>query len=110
MNKTPPYGLRKQSNTIDMIAERIGALEADAKDTGERLAKVEAKQDIAIDLLTEMRREASEARTQQALVLAETQKTERVRVTSRAKIVVGIAAALATGLGALMATLAGCGQ
>lgn len=107
--KTPPFGMpRKQSATIDQLHDRMTALEVDAKETGERLARVETKQDFSIELLAEIRREQYAEREARTMALAEAQKTERVRIGSRAKVIAAAFAAAGVLAGAVAAVLTGC--
>lgn len=105
--KTPPFGLPRPRHTFDSLHDRLLVLETDSKDQGERIARVETKQDVTIDLLRQMREDRTAERAQETVRAAETAQTERVRIGSRAKVIVGIATALGVIAGAVATVLAG---
>lgn len=78
--KTPPFGLQA-------ISDRVSVVEANDIATGERLARVETKVDLVVDLLVQERTDRAVAAAQNAL-------TERERISSRAKIIVAVLTAL----------------
>ena len=85
---------RSPERRFERIEERLDSLEPS-------VARVEGKLDILVSLAEKA--EERKARSEQ-----ESHRTERVRIGSRAKIVVGVATALGVIAGAIATALSGC--
>lgn len=108
--KAPPFGLPVNTRTaVEDLNTRVSGLEdrfaEHEADTRERMARVETK----VDVLVEMAREDREAKNAAAaLAITEQGKTTRIKLTSRAKIVVALCGLVGVAIGAAATVLAGC--
>lgn len=99
MANNQPRAKRSQLTVID-VYEDLSEFKAAAM---ERLGRLEEKTDIVIDLMSEDRKERAQERQQsiqgRVATAHEEQKTERVRIGSRARVVVAVFTALGAILG-----------
>lgn len=111
------------SGTPEFVKEEItGVYEGDElkairarRSTDERIGRLEDKHDKLVESVTDVRVCVGEMNGKMDTVLdfikttqSENHRTERMRIGSRAKIIVAIVGAVGTGLGILITTLAGC--
>lgn len=113
---------RDAAPTVEISGEITGRYDGDEllqmrskRPTDERIAKLEAKHDTLVETVTEVRLDVREMRAEVRtlvkhveLALSEQHKTERVRISSRAKLMIAIVGAVGTAIGVVVAALSGC--
>lgn len=129
MKRTPPRGIDrdayvpKHSAAPEFVAEDVtGQYTGDElrtqrarRPTPERITRLEDKHDELVGTVTEVRLDVREMRAEvRTLIkhvetaLTETHKTERIRIGSRAKVIVAVVGAVGALAGVLGTMLAGC--
>ena len=114
---------RRAEAAPEFVCEDItGQYEGDAlrterskRPTDKRIARLEEKHDLLVKTVGETREDVAGMRGELRafLVVVESERkaahqTERVRITSRARIIVGIVGAIGVAIGAVITAMAGC--